>query len=375
MNGSVNRSRRRFLEAIAAASAGLLTACGREEDLQVEDTRPSRRGGESRSLLILGGTGFVGPPIVRRALERGYDVTLFNRGRTNANLFPDLELLVGDRDGDLDSILDAIRGGRGWDAALDLSGYVARHVADSARLLARAVDQYVFVSSVAVYSSFAEPNDEDSPVIGARGGDYGSEKAQAERELLAAIPDRVSILRPTYIAGPGDNTDRFTYWPVRVARGGEMLVPGPPDRPIQFIDVRDVAAFTIACIEERTFGTFNTAIPARSYAMADLIDDSLAASGSGSTPVWVSPEFVRSHSIDSDNRLPIWESPLGDRRAFPLISAERAASAGLRTRAPLDTVRDTLDWWSSLGANRRSVMRAGLSPAMESELLAEWRRQ
>lgn len=367
--------RRKLLHAALAGGAAQIAGCGNGTGPQVTNERraPGPLSVE-RGLLILGGTGFVGPPIVTRVLDAGFAVTLFNRGRTNADLFPDLELLVGDRDGDLDSIAAAVAAGRKWDAVVDLSGFEAAQVAATARLLAPATEQYVFVSTVAAYASFVEPNDEASPVHTSRSGDYGPQKAWAEREAEAAMPGRVTVLRPTYIAGPGDNTDRFTYWPVRTARGGEALVPGPADRPIQFVDVRDVAAFTARSIEQRLVGAYNLVIPAASYTMGGLIADCESATGVDVAEVWVSPEFAERH-IRGDGALPIWESPLGDRRSFPLISGARAAATGWATRAPLDTVRDTLQWWQSLGEGRRSNLRAGLEAAREQELLAEWRRQ
>jgi 2'-hydroxyisoflavone reductase len=333
---------------------------------------PTRSNGKGPSLLILGGTGFVGPPIVRRAIESGFEVTLFNRGRTNSDLFSDLELLVGDRDGELDSLENEVDSGRQWEAVLDLSGYEAAHVAATARLLARAAAQYVFISSVAAYASFSRPNDESSPLHG-RGGAYGPQKARAERDAEAAMPGRVTILRPTYIAGPGDNTDRFTYWPVRVARGGDVLVPGPKERPIQFIDVRDVAAFAVQCVAQRLMGSFNLVTPAGSYTMGQLIADSEVVTGVDVNDVWVSPEFAQS-KVSRENDLPIWTSPLGEMASFPLISGARAAEHGLVTRAPVDTIKDTLDWWWSLPEERRGTPRAGFPPERESELLAEWRR-
>jgi 2'-hydroxyisoflavone reductase len=352
-----------------------IAGCGDGAVTQMtSERRAPRPVSTERSVLVLGGTGFVGPPIVRRALDAGFAVTLFNRGRTNAELFPDLELLIGDRDGDLDSLADAVAAKRKWDAVIDLSGYGADHVAATARLLAPAAEQYVFVSSVAVYASFAEPNDEMSPVHTSRSGDYGPQKAWAEREAEAAMPGRVTALRPTYIAGPGDNTDRFTYWPARAARGGEMLVPGPQDRPVQFVDVRDVALLALQAVERRLVGAYNAVIPAGDYTMAGLLGDCEAAARADVVPVWVSPEFAE-RRIGGENELPIWESPLGRRRSFPLISGARAAAAGWTTRAPLETVRDTLQWWQALPQPRRLGSRAGLTAEREQALLAEWRRQ
>ena len=198
-------------------------------------------GGTPLRILLLGGTGFIGPHMVREALRRGHEVTLFNRMRTNSTLFPDLVTLKGDRDNEL----DALKGKR-WDVVIDNSGYVPRHVADSARLLSKAAAHYIYISTVSVYASLAEPIDEDSPlgtledesVEEVNGTTYGPLKALCEQRAAAEFgADRLTVLRPTYICGPGDHTDRYTYWPVRTWRGGEMLWPGSPSDPIQILSL------------------------------------------------------------------------------------------------------------------------------------------
>ncbi len=217
-------------------------------------------GNRPLDILVLGGTGFIGPHMVREALRRGHAVTLFNRGKTRAELFPDLETIIGDRDNGLSGLE-----GRRWDVVIDNSGYVPRHVQDSARLLAPNVSHYLFVSTVSVYADFVEDIDEDSPLATVAdetteertNETYGPLKALCEQRVRDALGDeRTTVLRPTYICGPGDPTDRFTWWPVRTARGGEMLWPGRPGDTIQIIDVRDFANFTIDWVEQRTAGTF-----------------------------------------------------------------------------------------------------------------------
>ena len=369
----MNNLRRRLLQAAILGGFLTQTACDRNIGAQLVSQRNSESGGRRRSVLILGGTGFVGPHVVNRAVDRGFEVTLFNRGRTNSSLFPNLELLIGDRARNLNAIQNEVLSGRTWDAVIDLSGYAADHVADTANILSVATAQYVFISSVAAYASFDEPNTETSALHTSTGEGYGPQKAEAERRAAEVMPGRVTLLRPTFIAGPGDSTDRFTYWPIRVARGGEMLVPGPMDRPIQFIDVRDVASFTLRCVENGLMGAFNTAIAARSYTMAQLLADCESATGRNAAPVWVSPEFVEDKRIDNEDQLPIWESPLGPRRAFPLISGQKSFEHGMITRPPAETIRDTMAWWEDLPEQRRRTMRAGLPAARENELLSEWR--
>jgi len=220
---------------------------------------------KSLSILVLGGTGFIGPHMVREALRRGHSVTLFNRGRTNNALFPDLETLKGDRNSNLEALE-----GRKWDAVIDNSGYVPRHVQNSARLLSSNISHYLFISTVAVYADMTGANPEDAPLASIEderteqvtGETYGPLKALCEKKVAEEIgDDRLTIMRPTYICGPGDHTDRFTYWPVRTADGGEMLWPGDPSNTMQIIDVRDLANFVIDSLQSRVMGTYNCVTP------------------------------------------------------------------------------------------------------------------
>src|SRR5690606_15039019 len=255
----MNKQRRRLLQASLLGSTAMIAS-----GLPQASAAAQPRGRESKPLriLVLGGTGYIGPHMVREALRRGHEVSLFNRGKTDDDLFPDLETFIGDRNGQLGALE-----GHEWDAVIDNSGYVPRHVADSARMLADAASHYLFVSSISAYASFKVANDEDSPlatmpdesVEEVTNETYGPMKALCEKKAAQEFgKDRVTILRPTYICGPGDRTDRYTYWPVRTLRGGRMLWPGSPSDPIQIIDVRDLANFTVDCVEQRITGTYNT---------------------------------------------------------------------------------------------------------------------
>lgn len=327
-------------------------------------------------ILVLGGTGFIGPHMVREALMRGHDVSLFNRGRTNDDLFPDLETYIGDRNNKLDALK-----GHEWDAVIDNSGYVPRHVADSARLLADAAGQYLFISSISAYASFGIANDEESPVATmpdetleeVTGETYGPMKALCEKRARDEFgEDRVTVLRPTYICGPGDTTDRYTYWPVRADSGGDMLWPGSPSDPIQIIDVRDLAAFTIDCLEDRVTGTYNTVTPAGSFTMGDLLEDCLAVTAADMSPVWVDTAFIREHELVGGSDLPIWAAPDGDESKVAFTSGERAREKGLRNRPTRETARDTLRWWQTLPAERTATLKAGLAKSRETELIRAW---
>jgi 2'-hydroxyisoflavone reductase len=315
--------------------------------------------------------------MVREALRRGHRVTLFNRGKTNNLLFPDLETIVGDRDGGLEGLK-----GRRWDAVIDNSGYVPRHVHDTATLLANSSDHYVYVSTISAYASLAAPLDETAPLATMEdpsieevtGETYGPLKALCEQRAAAAFGgERLTILRPTYICGPGDRTDRYTYWPARTARGGQMLWPGTPEDLIQIIDVRDLAAFTVRVLERRITGTYNTVTPAGGFTMGDLLADCLAVSAAETEPVWVSHDFIEEQGAGEGRQLPIWVPPTPEYAGAARVSGELAVAAGLRNRNTRETARDTLAWWNTLPADRRQAPKAGLSSALEAKLLSAWR--
>ena len=369
----MNKTRRRFLKSSllggAAVAAGCAPASEAEQDHADEPSRPL-------DILILGGTGFIGPHMVSEALRRGHTVSLFNRGRTNSELFPDLKLYKGDRNNGLQSL----EGGK-WDVVVDNSGYVPRHVADSARLLSPVAAHYLYISTISVYDISPAPITEDSPlatmpdetVEEVTNETYGPMKALCEQRVVGEFgSDRATILRPTYICGPGDRTDRYTYWPVRTMRGGEMLWPGMPDGDIQIIDVRDLANFTVDCLERKTAGVFNTVTPLRSFKMGDLLEDSLAVTGADTTAVWVDKAFIDEHKIAEGGALPIWEHPDGEYASMSLVDGSRAAAAGLKNRPTRETARDTIAWWKTLPADRRGNLRAGLKAEREKELLDLW---
>ncbi len=372
----VDKNRRRFLQASLLGSAAI--AAGETPSAWAKE-KTEKSASNQLKILVLGGTGFIGPHMVREALRRGHDVTLFNRGKTNNALFPDLESLIGDRDNGL----DALKGGK-WDAVVDNSGYVPRHVADSARLLSSSISHYLFISSISAYASLAEANDEDSPlatmpdetVEEVTGETYGPMKALCEQMAAAEIgDDRLTILRPTYICGPGDHTDRFSYWPVRTMKGGEMLWPGAPGDKTQIIDVRDLANFVVDTIEQRITGTYNTVTPAGSYSMGDLLADSTAVTGTEVNPTWVSAGFIEAQKLSERNALPIWAPPSGEYAGVALVSGERAAARGLRNRPVRETARDLISWWKTLPEDRTENIRAGLSAEREAEMLALWHEQ
>ncbi len=371
----MNETRRSILK-LGAGGAAALAAGLRPEFAAADDSGPQPT---AMRVLILGGTGFIGPHMVREFLRRGHSVDLFNRGRTNNELFPDLTTLIGDRDGNLEAL-----NGKEWDIVVDNSGYVPRHVADSAGLLADAAAHYIYVSTISAYASLSEPLDEDAPLATiddesieeVTNTTYGPLKALCEKRAASAFgKERLTILRPTYICGPGDRTDRYSYWPVRTMRGGDMVWPGTPDDEIQIIDVRDLANFTVDAAEQTILGTFNTVTPVGSFTMGELKDDSLAVTQADMSPVWLPYDFVQSQETGSGNAFPIWVPPTSGEAGAAKVSGERAVAAGLRNRPTRETARDTIAWWKTLPAERASAPRAGLAPDIEARLIETWRRR
>jgi 2'-hydroxyisoflavone reductase len=375
----VSNNRRQFIKGGLLGGAAIVAGAKTESAV----AREQRGEFEPLSILILGGTGFIGPHMVREALRRGHTVTLFNRGKTNNELFPDLETIAGDRGGDLAALK-----GRKWDAVIDNSGYVPRHVANSAAALAANVAQYLYISTIAVYDDWLKPNDENSKLATladesteqVTGETYGPLKALCEKRARAAIAaDKLTILRPTYICGPGDHTDRFSYWPVRVSKGGAMLLPGDPDHPMQIIDVRDLANFTIDCLDEGITGTYNTVTPVGSYTMGQLLADSQAVTAVTVEPAWVDEAFVaaaeENNSVQNRGMFPLWHALSGDQPAVPSVNGARARAAGLHNRPVRETIRDLLAWWQTLPAERTAAMQAGMSAELEAQLIALWKKQ
>jgi nucleoside-diphosphate-sugar epimerase len=310
-------------------------------------------------LLVFGGTGFLGRHVVEAALAAGHEVTLFNRGLTNPELFPEVERIVGDRDGDVRL--------PGFDAVVDVPARVPRHVRRSTEAL-RGVGHYTFVSSISVYRDFSRPGIDESaprqeydPSMGDEDMEtYGPRKAECERIVAEAFPERSLIVRPGLIVGPWDPTDRFTYWPVRLARGGEILAPGPPERVVQFIDARDLAPWIVRLVEEGWTGAFNATN--EGVSMGELL--------AGADVTWVTDAFLLEHGVGEWMELPLW---LADPEWLGMhhVDVSRAVAAGLSFRPPAETVRDTAAWAATREDGHK--WEAGLAPERERELLEAWR--
>jgi len=370
-------TRRTVLQAVstltAAAALGGLSRAAAAADSGTRAARPLR-------LLILGGTRFIGLHMAELALARGHTLTFFNRGRTNTGRFAEVERLLGDRNNDIQSLAN-----REWDAVIDNSGYTPRQVRTAAALLEPKVRHYVFISSVSVYASFAAANDEtsavgklpDETVEKVDGLTYGPLKALSEAAARSVFGDsRTTLIRPGLIVGPDDNTDRFTYWPARAARGGRFIAPGSPRDPIQIIDVRDLAAFTLRCIEAQVSGTFNALSPPDTFTMGQLVDAAVGAArelaqpAAPPQPVWLDAAALEARKIAPWSDMPAWAPSMGDNAGFAATSALRALRAGLVVRPMQETARDTLRWHLARPEAERGALKAGLAAAREAELLA-----
>lgn len=323
-------------------------------------------------ILLIGGTIFLGRHIVAAALARGHEVTLFNRGQHNPDLFPQAEKLRGNRDGDL-----AVLQGRRWDAVVDTCGYVPRIVSASAQLLADACDHYSFISSCSVYPLDRKDPTEETPVVKLAdetveqitGETYGGLKALCEQAAEAAMPGRVLNIRPGLIVGPCDPTDRFTYWPVRVARGGEVLAPGRPESRVQVIDGRDLAEWIVRMVEARTVGVFNTTGPDGILTMGELLTTAQSVSGSSAALTWIPDDFLVEQKAGPWVEVPLWV-PGGGAEGLFSVDSSKAVAHGLVFRPIAETVRDTIAWDATRPGDRE--WRAGLKAEKEAEILRAW---
>lgn len=373
-------TRRSFLA--RASVAGLALPVGSAllaNDRSAVDARGST---EPQSILVLGGTGFLGPHFVATAIARGHKVTLFHRGKTGADLFPNVEHVQGDREsGDLSALK-----GRTFDVVVDTSGYVPAHVEQSASMFAETAKQYVFVSTISVYDESGDAKDvvgEDAPLLAISDEDaqkartireavpnYGAMKARCEAAAEKAMPGRVCSIRPGLIVGPRDTSDRFTWWPVRMDRGGDILAPGDRDAVVQMIDARDLGDWMVVCIESRVFGVFNAVGFDGTVTMEEVLYGCKCATSTPGTITWVDEEFLAENKVGPWMQMPLW-IPREGRRVY---ANERARKAGLRFRPLADTIRDTLHWARTERGNR-PFSRTGLDPARESELLEIWRKK
>jgi 2'-hydroxyisoflavone reductase len=369
--------RRHFIKVSAAASATVAFGVRPTSLFAQNAVKPLR-------ILILGGTGFTGPYQVRYALSRGHKVTTFNRGKTHPGELPkEVEQLVGDRNGHLEALKD-----RQWDIAIDNPTTLPAWVRDAAQVLKGRVERYVFISTLSVYGETATGVDETAPLAKYDGPDpyketleamkasgyktYGPLKALSEKEAEKWFPGKTLVIRPGLIVGPRDETDRFTYWPVRIDRGGEMLAPGTLNDPVQFIDARDLAEWTIRLVENRETGTYNATGPAKPLGIGGMLDGIRDALKSNAKFTWASEEFLKQQKVEAWSDMPVWT---GAESGMARTNIDRALSKHLTFRPLADTARDTLGWFKSLPQDRQSHLKAGLTPEREAEVLAAWKKR
>jgi 2'-hydroxyisoflavone reductase len=407
--------------ALAGALVGALPACERPQPAVASPPAPPAR----QRILILGGTGFLGPKTIDAALARGHEVTIFNRGRREKiqPLEAKVLHLYGNRDPDLPADDDrgpdgklvhpdaSPRGleqlvGRRWDVVIDNSGYYPRMVAASAQLLAPHARLYIYISSISAYDgSPPAGGDETSPLatladptvetMGKESENYGGLKALCERAAQAAFPGRCAVVRPGFIVGPGDPTDRFTYWPMRIARGGEVVAPGAPDDPLQWIDVRDLAAWLVTLAEHATAGVFNAVAPASPARWGDVLQACVDAARGDAKLVWIPATWLDQHGMGGEDAFPIWTAPVGKFAGFHRWHNDRARAAGLAFRPIADTVQAIRAWFPGELDRRVRVtrelaeaaaakgqppppgdpgaLRAGPTREQEQAMLAQWK--
>ncbi|MGD2121131.1 MAG: epimerase [Gemmatimonadota bacterium] len=388
-------SRREFLAGSATAGLGLglggfsvLGCGGGNGEAAGGGAEGHESGGEgaiaraerSLRILILGGTAFLGPAQVEHALARGHTITLFNRGRTNPHLFPDVEKLVGDRATPDYSALE----GREWDAVIDNSANVASWLDDSTQILKEQAGRYLFVSSISAHSDNSVIGQtEDGPVFSEEdyneviasgagmGQAFGPNKAQAERLTFRAFGDRGIVVRPGLIVGPMDNSGRFTYWPVRIDRGGEVLAPGDGTDFTQIVDVRDLGRFMIHLVEQEQTGTFNATGPESPMTMAEMLSGIRSVTSNPVTITWVAADFLQEHEVGAWMEMPCWVYPSPETAGFSAYDCTKAIQAGLTFRPLAATAKDTLDWWKSLPEDRQAL-RTGIDPEKEANILRAW---
>jgi 2'-hydroxyisoflavone reductase len=348
-------TRRQFVHTSAAAAVAVAT------------TGLRGRAAAPKTLLVLGGTGFIGPHLVRRAVERGHQVTIFTRGRRDPALPEGIERLVGDRDGKLDSLT-----ARRWDMVIDDSATNPDWVRQSTERLASS-GRYLFTSSTGVYYPYLRRGLHEADAVHTEAADpkdgsesFGTRKAQCEALVTRAFGARGIVVRPTYIVGPGDYTDRFTYWPVRLAEGGEVLAPGNKSDPVQFIDVRDLAAFMLKLVEDEATGIFNAIGPGAPMTIEAFLRETMAALGVTPRLTWVDDATLKARDVDG---MVPWILASGNDLGHTSIRTTRSAAAGLSHRPVRETVRDTLAWFNGLPADRRASAKWVISREKEREIL------
>ena len=379
-SSSGTTSRRDFLKGASALAGGIVLGASTRPEQALEGLASHRSAPAPLNILVLGGTGFIGPHLVRRLVERDHRVSIFTRGRRQADLPASVTRLIGDRDakgasgkpaGNYESLK-----GKKWDAVFDDSANTPVWVRESTTVLKGATPLYLFVSSTGVFYPYRTTNIDESmktrlAMTEEAAEPFGVAKSQCEKITRDVFGKGAIIIRPGYIVGPGDASDRFTYWPVRLARGGDVLAPGKRTDPAQYVDVRDLAAFMIKAVEEKRAETFNVTGPQTLLTFSRFLDEASKAVGPNVRLTWVDDyDFLTAQQLTF--ACP-WGMAKGDELGQMSINNSRAVAAGVTFRPIAETVKDTLAWWQTLPADRKAKNNFVLKPEREAEILSAWR--
>jgi 2'-hydroxyisoflavone reductase len=390
----VTTNRRTFLKA-SAAVAGALSIDGLPRAAfgaaRAAESHPIERARKPLNILILGGTGFTGPEQVEYAIARGHTVTLINRNKTRPDFFKGrVEQLIGDLNGDMSALK-----GRKFDVVIDNPTTAPAWVRNAAQYLAGNTNHYIFISTISAYANdktvWADESDPthemppgldpfvDMATLAAqdRGRYYGPLKAYSEKEVQRRYPGMSTIIRPGLIVGPLDRSDRFTYWPYRIDKGGEVLAPGSGNDPVQIIDSRDLAEWTVRVAENRTLGVFNATGPVKPLTMAEMLYGIKAVTLSGAQFTWVPADFLTEQKIRAWSNMPVWVPDRPENVAFSRRKIDKALAAGLTFRPLAVTAKETLDWNKTRPAEELQALSegkiAGISAQREADVLAAWK--
>lgn len=372
-------TRREFIQFTISAGTAAAFAPSLLANLQNGDAKAKK----PLKILFLGGTGFLGPHQVECAMKRGHTVTLFNRGKSHPSLFPTAEKILGDRKtNDYESIKKLVKEGRKWDAVIDNSAYVPRQVREATAAIGGAADHYIFISTISVYGDGLKPgDDENGPLAKTEDTEkltmetYGALKALCEAEAEKAMPGKVANIRPTLIVGPGDDTDRFNYWPVRLDRGGDVLAPGDGEDPVQIIDARDLGEWCIHVAENKICGVYNAAGPEKTLTMKAMLDGCAAGIGSKANIIWADAKFLEENKVSPWQDMPVWLPRGTPDAAASSVSIARALKAGLKFRPVSVTAKETLAWCKTRPVESQPAdpskrrPKPGIAPEREAELL------
>ncbi|WP_251357815.1 NAD-dependent epimerase/dehydratase family protein [Kangiella sp. TOML190] len=368
-------SRRQFIKTSLITSAGL-AASSQAANLIPKSHKPLK-------ILFMGGTGFLGPHTVKAAVDAGHKVTLFNRGKTKPVLYPELlaslPLIKGDRK---TQDIEQLKGTQ-WDLVIDTSSYYPRVVNMLLDQVGETIGQYIFISTISVYGDWSKTNMDETTAVGTiddpstedvTGETYGPLKALCEKAAVDRLGDKVTIIRPGLIVGPGDKTDRFTYWPVRIAKGGDVLCPSEGNDFIQIIDVRDLAEWTIHLAHKKVSGVFNAQSNGSDMTIGELLTNCKMTLNPKANLVWVPTQFLEKHSVTPWGEMPTWFPPKGNFAGAGTMSSKKAYANGLKQRPLKTIIQDTYDWFTTLPEERQAQLRAGIKADKEAKVLAAWKK-